>query len=221
MEEKVNRYSKEQKIGLILLSAFVLLAVTLGLIQIRNTIHAPFALNTSIPPLIGKEVNTIDALRYRDTDGDGLSDYDELYIYGTSPYLWDTDGDGISDYDEIMRGTNPLCPEGQVCGNIADSGDAIPIPIGHEQLFDMTGEDIFPDIDVLFSPENMRLILIDSGLDKSVVDMISDEEINQMVIEILTSEEAFSESDIKNTNPEDVQQAIDYFNKLMAEQENN
>lgn len=38
-----------------------------------------------------------------DTDGDGLSDREELGVYGTSPLLVDTDGDGISDYDEIVK----------------------------------------------------------------------------------------------------------------------
>ena len=37
-----------------------------------------------------------------DTDGDGLSDTDEITIYGTSPVLADTDGDGISDYEEVI-----------------------------------------------------------------------------------------------------------------------
>ena len=44
-----------------------------------------------------------------DTDGDGLSDIDEVKIHGTDPTLLDTDGDTISDGDEInVFGTNPL-----------------------------------------------------------------------------------------------------------------
>ena len=43
-----------------------------------------------------------------DTDGEGLMDCDEKYLYKTSISLWDTDGDGISDFDEIQNGTNPL-----------------------------------------------------------------------------------------------------------------
>lgn len=44
-----------------------------------------------------------------DSDEDGLSDYDEIYIYGTNPYIIDTDGDGLSDYNEVMIfGTDPL-----------------------------------------------------------------------------------------------------------------
>jgi hypothetical protein len=32
-----------------------------------------------------------------DTDGDGLSDGDELFATGTDPLVWDTNGDGASD----------------------------------------------------------------------------------------------------------------------------
>ena len=43
-----------------------------------------------------------------DTDGDGISDYDEAYVYGSDPWLADSDGDGLSDGDEVGWGTNPL-----------------------------------------------------------------------------------------------------------------
>ena len=44
-----------------------------------------------------------------DTDGDGLSDGDEVNIYHTSPVLVDTDGDGLTDYQEIFTyHTDPL-----------------------------------------------------------------------------------------------------------------
>jgi hypothetical protein len=221
MDEQDNRYSKEQKIGVVLLSVFVLLAVTLGLIQARNTLYKPFALNTSIPPLIGREVNTSEALRYRDTDNDGLSDYDELYVYNTSPYLADTDSDGISDYDEIKQGKNPLCPEGQNCGNIADSSSGIPTTPDYGELFVMEDGMIPESLEDLFKPEDMRLLLIESGLDKSVVDMISDEEINKIMIDILTSDDLSSESSAGATSTAETRQAIDYINKLMAEQKNN
>ncbi|NQD80549.1 hypothetical protein HP436_10205, partial [Pseudomonas sp. CrR14] len=42
-----------------------------------------------------------------DSDGDGLSDYDEVNQYGTDPMADDSDGDGLSDTDEVVRGTNP------------------------------------------------------------------------------------------------------------------
>ncbi|HLX09823.1 MAG TPA: Ig-like domain-containing protein [Thermoanaerobaculia bacterium] len=43
-----------------------------------------------------------------DTDGDGLSDGDEVHVYHTNPLLWDTDGDGISDGVEVQTGSDPL-----------------------------------------------------------------------------------------------------------------
>lgn len=45
----------------------------------------------------------------RDTDGDGLTDFEELAT-GTNPIHWDTDGDGMCDGWEILRGLNPSDP---------------------------------------------------------------------------------------------------------------
>ena len=39
-----------------------------------------------------------------DTDGDGLTDADEVNIYGSDPLLLDTDGDGLSDTQEAALG---------------------------------------------------------------------------------------------------------------------
>jgi len=45
-----------------------------------------------------------------DDDNDGLTDTDEINVYGTDPLMRDTDGDGLSDGDEIANGLNPLDP---------------------------------------------------------------------------------------------------------------
>lgn len=45
-----------------------------------------------------------------DSDKDGLSDYEERNIYGTDPYNPDTDGDGMSDGDEVRNNRNPKGP---------------------------------------------------------------------------------------------------------------
>jgi 6-phosphogluconolactonase (cycloisomerase 2 family) len=53
-----------------------------------------------------------------DTDGDGLSDGDEVHKYHTDPLNPDTDGDGLSDGEEVRLGTDPLNPD--------TDGDGIP-----------------------------------------------------------------------------------------------
>jgi hypothetical protein len=61
------------------------------------------------------QVFVYNALGYNplgDTDGDGLSDWDEVNIYGTDPYHKDTDRDGLTDWEEVMvYGTDPLNPD--------------------------------------------------------------------------------------------------------------
>src|SRR3989344_2572819 len=52
-----------------------------------------------------------------DGDKDGISDYDEEFIYKTDPQNLDTDGDGYSDGSEILGGYDPLDPDIQ--GRIA------------------------------------------------------------------------------------------------------
>jgi hypothetical protein len=43
-----------------------------------------------------------------DSDGDGLSDWDEVFVHGTDPRRADTDGDSLSDSSEVLAGANPL-----------------------------------------------------------------------------------------------------------------
>lgn len=56
-----------------------------------------------------------------DTDGDGLTDVEEIAVYGTSPLLADTDGDGKSDYEEIVvRGFSPTIDPRRFNPRVAD-----------------------------------------------------------------------------------------------------
>jgi len=53
-----------------------------------------------------------------DTDLDGISDWEEVYVYSTSPYKFDTDDDGMSDWEEIyVYGTSPISPDRDIDNN--------------------------------------------------------------------------------------------------------
>lgn len=61
--------------------------------------------NDSIPAAVEAILGTSDSLD--DSDGDGISDYIEIYEIGSDPTVadsdQDTDGDGISNYDEVLK----------------------------------------------------------------------------------------------------------------------
>jgi hypothetical protein len=50
----------------------------------------------------------VDAIYHIDSDGDGLTDRDEVVVHGTDPNNADTDGDGWEDGLEILIGADPL-----------------------------------------------------------------------------------------------------------------
>ncbi len=63
--------------------------------------------NTETPTDIGSESGGGASPSTVDSDGDGLSDYDETNKWKTDPNKADTDGDGFSDGAEVNSGFNP------------------------------------------------------------------------------------------------------------------
>jgi hypothetical protein len=69
----------------------------------------------------------------RDSDGDGLSNYDEAVIHGTNPNLADTDNDGLNDRAELETYlTNPKV----VDSNGDDLPDGVAVALGLDPLTD-------------------------------------------------------------------------------------
>ena len=52
-------------------------------------------------------INVQDSLDLNDSDNDGLTNYDEMWVYDTNPDSNDTDGDGYVDGLEISSNTDP------------------------------------------------------------------------------------------------------------------
>ncbi len=109
-------WTEEHRTVLMGLLLITVVMFVFGSVQIMRSIRAPFGAPTgSYKTAAQLQAEQDVALKQRDTDGDGLSDYDELNVYLTSPYLADTDSDGVPDGTEVAAGDDPNCPRGQTC----------------------------------------------------------------------------------------------------------
>jgi outer membrane protein OmpA-like peptidoglycan-associated protein len=77
-----------------------------------------------------------------DTDGEGLTDGEEINMYRTDPLNPDTDLGTVTDFIEVNRGTNPLNPEDDII--------EIDVPIVLEGITFATGKwEITPESAVI------------------------------------------------------------------------
>lgn len=91
--------------------------LVLGITQWRGSFKHVFATTKGsykTPEQI--EAERVEAMKSKDTDADGLNDYEESFVYRTSPYLQDSDSDGDDDKKELAAGEDPNCPKGKNCG---------------------------------------------------------------------------------------------------------
>lgn len=115
LSQVANRPEQTQIfLGLIAIVAFIF-----GIWQLKTSIRLPIGLGNSSEQTTNTEVaavgEDVQKLQQQDSDSDGLTDYDELYIYKTSPYLTDTDSDTYSDKTELDSGNDPNCATGTSC----------------------------------------------------------------------------------------------------------
>lgn len=92
-----------------------------GAIRLANSAAAPFAKRGggTYKTVEDLEKERIEKMKTEDTDKDTVNDYDELYIFRTSPFLEDTDSDGFNDGVEIASNNDPNCPKGKECRQVA------------------------------------------------------------------------------------------------------
>jgi hypothetical protein len=115
---KIKDFFKEGKHVEKMLSTGILViglaAIVLGFFQIKNNVNNRRVATANTNASAYDKTDLL-GLKDKDTDQDGLSDYDEVYTYKTSAYLKDSDSDGLDDYAEIKKGSDPLCPQGENC----------------------------------------------------------------------------------------------------------
>ncbi len=152
----LNKVNNRPAVGSYLLFFLSIAALGVGFWQIKTAINLPFHIDEGVLPTgaLSTDFSTRDmASLARDTDGDGLLDYDETNIYNTSPYLADSDSDGFSDGEEIKSGNNPNCPAKQTClvAPTLSAGEVAPQNV-----------------------EELRKLLKDSGISQEDLDKIDD-----------------------------------------------
>jgi len=189
---------KSQGVQRILALAIVVLAVFgigFGSSWIRQHIAPPQEKSVSAFRTLDEQtVAQKQELKKLDTDHDNISDYDELFIYRTSPYLEDTDSDGFSDQKEIESGNDPNCPKGKACVNDESAGltasSTLLVPSVREGL----GSSIFPpgslvapDLNALASktPAEIRAALLKAGIAKELLDTADDKTLVELFQESL------------------------------------
>jgi len=181
--------TREQKLSVGVLAVCGLIALMLGAIQLRRAIITPFTAPVEnlllVDQLMGPDEDEVAREQQRtDTDGDGLSDWHELNVFKTSPYIRDTDSDGVPDNIEIAKGTDPTCPEGEACitalsaDDLATTTRQISLPgSGTETPFPFGGvggsSPVIPDRD----PEAIRAFLRARGTSEAELSQFSDQAI--------------------------------------------
>lgn len=178
---------KREKGFLMVLIFLGLGALFLGFLKIRAGIYGPFWRSRATPAFKPDLLKQAMALQNKDTDEDGLSDFEETYIYKTSIYLPDTDSDGLTDKEEIEKGNDPLCPKGEECllspSQTKESfTDPSPMNLMNENMDDYMSEKTNlakPDLGKI-SIEGIRELLIKAGMDKEILDSVDDETLKKV-----------------------------------------
>jgi hypothetical protein len=184
-------WSDEHRLALAIVAGATAVALAFAFLWIGKLIRQPFEPKGPgrFVTLEEQESEAEQALKFKDTDADGLSDYDELKIYRTSPYLADTDSDNVSDAEEIKKGADPNCPIGQDCRNspayIAPPARVNPEDVlgGSSAAAPILGFD--QSIFEKFDAAKVRTLLKNAGMAEDQLAKISDQDLEAIYKEAL------------------------------------
>ncbi len=147
--------------------------------------------------------DSIEDLKNKDTDKDGLNDYQEIYQYHTSMFLPDTDSDGFSDYEEATSGNDPLCPVGQHCNLLRFITPTTKIS---DIIQDVV---VDPDLTVQQAAANeFRQFLLDNGMTQEEVDQLTDEDLMVVFQAVYESDIIPSDDWLVDSTPEQIREFL-------------
>lgn len=193
--------SREQKTGLGMVVGFGSLALVFGVFFLWKHIASPFVISYVGPQFLTgdeKQQQEMETLKKQDTDTDGLDDYNELYVYKTSPYLKDSDSDGTEDKTEITQGEDPNCAPNMPCATVAID------TVNPTTLQGTFAEEIAADAGATPPPEaaatsvdiqetlaamttdQVRTLLIQAGGDAEAINALSDDDLRAALSQAIT-----------------------------------
>jgi hypothetical protein len=193
--------SKEQKLAVFGLAVFGFFILILWAASMKNNIYKPFADKPSSSlestcPNGNCSAAEAEKTKNQDTDGDGLTDWDELNVYFTSPYLEDSDSDGTNDGVEVQNNQDPNCPKGQDCGSVAADASPVSATDGLSEIF-LNQEQVNSnqeELSKLFSGQadatTIRQLLKEAGASDDILSKISDQELVDYYSSVLQGEVA-------------------------------
>ncbi|NQV12527.1 hypothetical protein HQ524_04140 [Candidatus Uhrbacteria bacterium] len=191
-----STFSLEQKVAFGIFGVTGILGLVLSVTFMYQEVKAPFVIDYDGEAYLSYDERASEEVKQqksKDTDGDGINDYDELNVYRTSPYLADSDSDGMDDGREIKSGDDPNCPVGQDCGRgIASSEGGVNNPLVASDLRDpLPFEDVGLNVDIenatdiealltALTSEDIRAALLAQGVDQATIDALTDEELREL-----------------------------------------
>lgn len=186
LERSKKHLTREERVAFGFIAACGVGAVLFGGLSFFSNVKKPFLISYTGPRYVTsaeKESEQTALQRITDTDEDGISDYDELNIFATSPYIKDTDSDGRADGAEILEGGDPNCALGKTCvsSELIQSGASAAflesqVPQAPETIETPTLEEAIGALQGL-SVEDVRLMLGESGIEADQLAQLSDEEV--------------------------------------------
>jgi len=185
---------------LVILAAGTLLYGFISLsTKIYNTVNLQAEKNQNSPES-DSLVDNLAQLKSQDTDKDGLNDYDEINVYGTSAYLADTDGDGYDDKREIDNNHDPLCPAVDTCrgdwegkkNNATSTDNATPEIVAPEDNLTATSSGLtaeqIQELGQLTPSEVRELLKSYGGITEEQLSQIDDVTLMQIYAEVLNAD---------------------------------
>jgi hypothetical protein len=193
LERSKKNLTREERVAFGFIAVCGAGALIFGGLSFFSNVKKPFLISYTGPRYVTsaeKESEEVARQRITDTDSDGISDYDELNIFATSPYITDTDSDGRPDGAEILEGGDPNCALGKTCASSELLQSGVTAGFLETQAPAVTGTDV-PSLEETvgalqqLSVGEVRQLLISSGADQTTLDALSDEQVMALYLEAL------------------------------------